>query len=632
MCNFFRRHIKDFSILAEPLTRLTHKFSRFSWQQEQQQAFDTLKTALTSAPILTIPDFKHPFVVATDASDLAVGGVLYQVMDDGSRRVVAYRSKLLSQTERAWATHERETFAIVDALTHWRHYLDGRHFVVETDHESLKYLQTQALLSKRQVHWLERLANFDFDVHYKPGKDNTVADCLSRPAGLSAMTVSSEPDWLNEVRESYQKDNFFPRMIDRPSLRAFVWKDRLLYLQLTGEGEQRLCIPTSKLQQLLLEEYHNTPFSAHRGRDATTALLCAKFFWPRMRKAIQQYVQSCQQCQLAKMPNRRTAGLLQPLSIPSLRWESVSMDFMTSLPTSARGNDSIMVVVDRLTKRAHFIPMKSTHTAAQVAQHFVKHVFKLHGVPKSIVSDRDPRFTSDFWRAFWTNLGTTLDMSSANHPQTDGQTERVNRVINEMLRAMVSDGRGWEEQLPLLEFAYNSAPSASTGMSPFMADLGFQPHTPATVAEEQSASTESWCQHLQTILATVRDNLVLAQQRQKSVVDQFRRPARFSPGDLVLVDAAYWGEINNRFSPRALGPFAVVTMIGDNAVQLELPPGNKHHSTVNIGSVRPFVRRDNTEMETTEQTSLDTVPPPEQPAETRPVRERRTPGWRHDYV
>ena len=192
MCNFFNKHIRAFSEYIGPLTELTHKFARFAWTEEHQLAFERLKSALTTAPVLAIADFAKPFLVVTDASDVALGAVLLQVGDDGLRHVIAYRSKLLSPRERAWATHDRETFAIVDAVIHWRHYLDGRHFIVETDHQSLRYLQTQVSLSKKQIRWLELLANFDFEILYKPGKQNVVADCLSRPAGLFMISVTTQ--------------------------------------------------------------------------------------------------------------------------------------------------------------------------------------------------------------------------------------------------------------------------------------------------------------------------------------------------------------------------------------------------------------------------------------------------------
>ena len=202
----------------------------------------------------------------------------------------------------------------------------------------------------------------------------------------------------------------------------------------------------------------------HLGIHRTLVLISTQFYWPKMRPYIHSYVTKCHQCQVNKAERLKAAGLLHPLDIPNNKWESISMDFIVSLPRTQKGHDAIWVVVDRLTKMARFIATKTTVTAPELAYQFVDELFRFYGLPMDIVSDRDPKFTSDFWTQVFKKLETTLSMSSTDHPQSDGQTERVNQIIEDMLRAYVgAKPTKWERYLPILEFSYNSSKHTSTG-------------------------------------------------------------------------------------------------------------------------------------------------------------------------
>ena len=177
-----------------------------------------------------------------------------------------------------------------------------------------------------------------------------------------------------------------------------------------------------------------------------------------MKADISEFVSRCLTCQRVKVEHQRPVGLLQPLDIPVWKWDSISMDFITSLSKTFSGNDAIWVILDRLTKSAHFLAIKSTYTLDRLAQLYIQEIVRLHGIPKSIISDRDPRFTSNFWRSLQEALGTRLSFSTAYHPQTDGQTERVNQILEDMLRACILELKGnWDQYLPLAEFAYNNS-------------------------------------------------------------------------------------------------------------------------------------------------------------------------------
>jgi hypothetical protein len=230
-----------------------------------------------------------------------------------------------------------------------------------------------------------------------------------------------------------------------------------------------------ELKLAILKEMHNVTYAGHPGYQKTVAAVKSHYFWPGMKKEIAEYIARCMECQKVKAEHRHPAGLLQPLPIPEWKWEVITMDFITGLPRTSKQHDSIMVVVDKLTKAAHFIPLKTTHRAADVADIFLKEVARLHGIPKTIVSDRDPKFTLNFWRGLFKGFRTNLNFSTTYHPESDGQTERVNRVIEDMLRMYVMDKPSkWEDYLHLVEFTYNNGYHASLKMSPFEALYGIK--------------------------------------------------------------------------------------------------------------------------------------------------------------
>ena len=242
----------------------------------------------------------------------------------------------------------------------------------------------------------------------------------------------------------------------------------------------RIYIPVvGELQNLVMSEAHKAPYSAHPGVKKMNADLKQQYYWPGMKRDIADFVARCLECQRVKAEHQHPAGLLQSHSVPGWKWDTISIDFIVGFPLSARRHDSIMVVVDKLTKVAHFIPVRSSYNVASVARIFMEQVVRLHGIPKKIISDRDPVFTSSLWRSLQRELGTQLNFSSAYHPETDGQTERVNQILEDMLRMYVMDRQNkWEEFLYLVEFAYNNGYHSSIGMAPFQALYGRPCRTP----------------------------------------------------------------------------------------------------------------------------------------------------------
>ncbi|GAU28976.1 hypothetical protein TSUD_391740, partial [Trifolium subterraneum] len=454
LAGYYRRFILGFSGIALPLTRLTRKGAAFVWDELCENSFNLLKQKLTSALVLVIPDPDKKYVVYCDASNKGLGCVL---MQDGA--VVAYASRQLKPHEENYPTHDLELTAIIFALKIWRHHLYGVQFALYSDHKSLRYLFDQKELNMRQRRWMEYLKDFDFELNYHPGKANVVVDALSRKAlyaseilmhqcglcekfrdmnlsvtyrmgGVKLNRIELTCDLRSTIGNAQEKDMDLQRRIGKPEFT--VADDGVI------QFGSRICVPNNaELKRLILDEAHKSGFSIHPGSTKMYHDLKKNYWWPNMKTEIAEFVSRCIVCQQVKIEHQKPAGPLQPLEITEWKWEHITMDFVSGLPRNQKGEDSIWVIVDRLTKSAHFIAVKSTYKASRYAEFFLEEIVKLHGVPLSIVSDRDPTFTSHFWRAFQKAMGTRLRMSTSNHPQTDGQTERTIQTLEDMLRACV---------------------------------------------------------------------------------------------------------------------------------------------------------------------------------------------------
>jgi hypothetical protein len=588
LVGYYRRFISKFSFIAAPLTNLTKAATTWHWSPQCQEAFETLQNSLISAPVLLVPDPAKPFHVFADASQFAVGAVLMQDQGNGLQPV-AFESRKLTSAEQNYPIHEIELLAVVHALKVWRCYLEGTEFYTNTDHQSLKHLMTQPHLSRRQARWVEFLQSYDTIITYIPGATNP-ADALSRRPDLqlnaiNAVQVTHDVEhFLQRVREGYKCDPAFQNKSFVQSLRDV---NGLLYHQ------SRLVIPAhGALRQELLQEHHDRVWSGHLGVDKTIARLTRFFYWPAMHDAVREYVRACPSCQFNKPVLARPAGLLHPLTVPSHPWESISMDFIVELPKTVHGYDAVFTVVDRFSKLTHFIPCTTTITAAETAALFVKEIYRHHGLPSSIVSDRDPRFTSHFWSAVMRHLDTKLHMSTAFHPQTDGQSERANRTVEEMLRHFVHPMHDdWDKYLPVLEFAYNSSVNPSTKHTPFFLNTGRDPRVPSVWALQSNVpAADNWLDGLHQAQAAATAAMHAAQVHQARNVDKHRRAVTFAVGAEVLLstkDLALVGV--DKFKRRFVGPFKVVKVVSPVAYKLHLPPRmHRIHPVFHVSKLRPF--------------------------------------------
>ncbi|GJW93182.1 reverse transcriptase domain-containing protein [Tanacetum coccineum] len=328
-----------------------------------------------------------------------------------------------------------------------------------------------------------------------------------------------------------------------------------------------------------MDEAHKSKYFVHPGADKMYYDLRDRYWWPGMKKDIAEYVSKCLTCLKVKAEHQRPSGLLQQPEIPIWKWEGIAMDFVTKLPRTSSGHDTIWVIVDRLTKSAHFLPMHEDYKIDRLARLYLNEIVARHGVPISIISDHDSRFTSRFWQSMQEALGTRLDMSTAYHPQTDGQSERTIQTLEDMLRACVLDfGGSWDVHLPLVEFSYNNSYHSSVRCALFEALYGRKCHSPimwAEVGEGQLIGPEL-VQETAEKISQIKDRLKAACDRQKSYADKRRKPLEFSVGDYILLKVSPWKGVvrfgkKGKLAPRFVGPFEIIEKVGPVAYMLDLP-------------------------------------------------------------
>jgi hypothetical protein len=647
LANYFRRFVRNYATKAAPLTALTSdkvQYPWHAWRKPEQIAFERLKTALTTAPVLALPDFSAPFTIMSDASNLGCGAVLLQ-----QGRVVAYTSRKFIPAECNYTTGEQELLGLITALKEWRCYVEGSTVTLVTDHHPLVFFDTQPTLSRRQTRWLEFLSRFSYSIEYQRGADNSVADSLSRHPSFApsapvvtrarARDVTGAPPSGGGEKEAPpvvlpqgQVSEPLPPPPPRcdghsmgdlhhspPTHQGSLW-DAIKHAQASdpqfkepGVPEQytqddeglwwwanRVVVPdNADLRQWVIHEHHDVPWAGHRGHTKTLELVSRQFWWPGMSKDVKHYVASCDQCQRNKSSTQSEAGLAQSIYVPTRRWESVTMDMVVGLTKTHKGKDSILVFVDRLTKYAHLIPIRQTMKAKAFAHLFVKHIFANHGLPNQIISDRGSVWNNRFWRHVCQRLQVRHHMSTAYHPQTDGQTERMNKVMTEVLRSYASaNDQDWDKWLPLVQFAINNSWQESIKTTPFYLNTGGHPQTPVLVKmPNEVPEAKEFAKHIDQVVERAKQAMKAAQDKQRASTNRRKRDVTYDLGDLVMLRSKHLRFQTpgpRKLLPKFVGPFKVTQTRGPVAVQLELPTHGNWDAKFNVfhvSELKPYVLR-----------------------------------------
>ena len=507
-------------------------------------------------------------------------------------RPVAYFSEKLSGAALNYPTYDKELYALVRTLETWQHYLWPKEFVIHTDHESLKHLKRQHKLSRRHAKWVEFIETFPYVIKYKQGKENVVADALSRRYALLS-TLDVKLLGFEYIKDLYAMDSDFGDLFKNCTMGAcgkFFLHDGFLF------RENKLCVPYSSLRELLVREAHGGGLMGHFGIAKTLGVLHEHFFWPRMKRDVERICSRCVTCRQAKS-RQQPHGLYTPLPIPSVPWVDISMDFVLGLPRTKRGRDSVFVIVDRFSKMAHFIACHKTDDASHIADLFFKEIVRLHGMPRTIVSDRDAKFLSYFWKTLWGKLGTKLLFSTTSHPQTDGQTEVVNRTLSTLLRAIIQKNlKTWADCLPHVEFAYNRCVHSATKFSPFDIVYGFNPLTPLDLtplplSERINLDGKKKADFVKQIHEKAKQHIERRTEQYVKQANKGRKKVIFEPGDWVWLHMRkdrFPEQRRSKLQPRGAGPFRVLERINDNAYKLELPGEYGVSASFNVSDLSSF--------------------------------------------
>lgn len=617
--NFYRRFIHNYSEITVPLTRLTRKGIPWVLTDAARAAFRNLKNAFTSAPVLThwIPD--RQITIETDASDYAIAAILSITGEDGEIHPVAFHSRTLTGAELNYDTHDKELLAIFAAFRTWRHYLEGAPLPIDvvTDHKNLEYFATSKILTRRQARWSEYLSAFNMVVRFRPGRLGAKPDAMTRHLGVYPKEGDSDYAAVNphNFRPVFSQTQLSASLratyLAYPVLRASqlvdestLYSDILAHISapqlhnpelsaafrlssdptssrwtLDESGllrlHDRVYVPDAddfRLRVLRLK--HDHLLAGHQGQNRTAALILREFSWPGLRLFVRDYVRSCTTCKRNKSPRHLPYGTLKQLPIPDRPWHSISMDFIEQLPHSS-AYTAILVIIDRLTKQAIFIPCDDKITAYGLAKLFLMHVFAKHGVPAHITSDRGSEFVSHFFRSLGELLNIRLHFTSGYHPEGDGQTERANQTLEQYIRIYCTYQQdNWADLLPLAEFAYNNAPNATTGISPFFANKGYNPSV--TIHPERDITSNrarEFAVDLDELHAHLRENIAIAQKRYQIQADKSRIPApEFQIGERAFVKAEHIRTTRptRKFSERYLGPFEIIARPGSHSYTLRL--------------------------------------------------------------
>ena len=637
LTGYYRRFIRDYAKVAEPLLRLVRSHQRskrssntIEWSDDCQKAFSTLKSILTQAPILRAPNFERPFILELDACDYGLGAILTQEYDE-QKFVIAYASRTQTAAERNYYPTEKEALAIYWATKYFRPYLEGATVYIRSDCRALQWLLDTKDLSGRLARWAISLSAFNIvDIKYKPGKSNTNSDALSRYPlpNLTALSVddpsSDSSLWnnctlLNDIKNAQMHDPHLRPIIDHLSaenhpfhnnsypsfllLNGTLYKRRLpsrnRHCRLVG-NDHLLVIPRAAQHQLLLWA-HDHPTAGHCGREKTFYRLSTRVYWNSMRKDINRYVQSCQLCQQYKYSNQTMASSLQ-MHIVRQPWHTIGIDIMGPYPPTQRQKQYVLVIVDYFTRWVEIFPLRST-TSSDIATILIDEIVCRWGCPTYILSDNGPQFVSELFTEICASLGIATKTTSNYHPQTN-LTERVNRNLKPMIAQYAQENpQSWDKHLSKLALSLRTSVNETTGETPAFLNFGRDPKLPIdllladpcqhppSLPASHSVEIEQYKQRLRDDLSTAHrianEHNEIRKLQQKNRYDQHTTRRSFTKGQLVWV-AIPSALKHGKLDPHFQGPCRIDEVLSPSSFMIHRLSDGVNLGATNIDRLKPF--------------------------------------------
>lgn len=620
-CSWFRRFIPNFAKIAKPLSNLTKKSSKWKWTNIENEAYEKLKNMLSSPPVLQQVNETQPFFLRTDASNYAIGAVLLQGEKE-SEHPIEYASRLLIPAERNYSTTEREALAVVWAIQKFRGYIEGSEVTVLTDHQPLRWLFSLKSPTGRLARWAMLLQSYNLCFNYTPGKQNVIADTLSRPpcsqdictecCECNAVHIDFPRKGLEDFRKSQLEDECLKNIISsfenndenvfRHTNRGYIMVDGILYRFCSEQDSEngQLVIPKS-LRHEILQKYHSNPVSGHYGVDKTINRIAPLFYWPGMRLEITNFVKSCDECKRYKPSSMKPIGLLQTLS-SNKRFEIIAVDLFGPLPRTSEGYQWILIVEDICSRWVELFALKEG-TAENCALTLLNEVILRYGVPRRLHTDNGTQFISALMQKLTFCLGITQTFTPIYHPEAN-PVERRNRDLKTQLSIFVgTDHRKWNLILPAIRFAMNTAKCDSTGYTPAYLTFGKELRTPMEVHYDFKAivAAENFIPQITPHLLKLADTLQIANDSQIKMQDrnkiQFDRKRKSQTnieiGDKVLIATNILSKakdgVTSKFTPRRDGPYVVIAKKGSSCftvASIENP--NTPLATLHVSALTPY--------------------------------------------
>lgn len=601
LSGYYRRHIPNYASIAKPLTQLTKKDTKFMWSEECENSFNTLKNALVSEPLLTYPDFSKPFMLSTDASSVALGAILSNVID-GKEHPIAYASRQLSKSEMSYTVTELELLAVIWAVKYFRCYLIGVHFTLVTDHSAIKWLLSLKDTTSRLTRWALKLAQYNYTVIHKPGKQHLNVDALSRVVYKTNTELLPVID-LDVIRDEQRKDVQCQQLKKQPRFKTSP--QGVIY---HNNGDDKQILVPQKLRQKIIQLHHNLPSAGHAACRKTLERIKHRFVWPNMKDDINQFVRQCHSCNQRRDYGKCTAPL-GTFNEPDEVFQRISCDIVGPLPVTKSGNRYILSVTDHFSRYTEFIALPD-QASENVARALVQRFITKYGVPKELLTDQGGTFTGELIAHICKLFKIKKIQTTGYHPMSNGRSEITHKTLSKMLSHYVNKNQNdWDNWLCYVCMAYNTQYHESLGYSPYEIVFGRRMETPLEANLDLTDSTERLNDHVETLRSKLAEIKQLTQQhqtkmrnKQKRCYDKKTKQRQYEAGQLVyLFVPAIKRHRVKKLSKLWRGPYKIIRVISDLNVVVRV---RGKDVVVHVNRIKPVIRRNqrNTHLEADEST------------------------------